>query len=503
MENESFDRSLRLIAKSGFIVFTGLFVSKIIAYIYRIIIARHFGPEIYGMFSIGLMLIGWFYVFSMFGLSEGILRFIPQFRVKKKKNKINNLITFSLFLVTITSTIAGIFLFMSAEYISTQIFNNSQLIIFIKLFSIAVPLSAITQILISVIRAFEKIAWYSFILNIAQNLTKLFSLIILIFIFKNSIILIVSYILGILVMFLLSYYVCFFKIPEIHIKKSFKKDILNKELFNYSWPLMFSYVILSIFAWTDTFLIGFFKDEIFVGIYNSALPLAALLSFTPFLFMQLFLPLINRKYTEGSNDEIKELSKQINKWIFIINMPLFFFLVFFPGVILNILFGEAYISAAIPLSILSIGFFIMSQTETSLNLLKMGKKSKLHLGDILIALIANLLLNMILIPRYGIIGAAIGTSISYIIYFTLINAQIYFYLKIFPFRKKMILVFLSASISSLILFFLKSRLEVNWINTILLGFIFLIVYSILILLTKSLDKNDFMIIQVIRSKMNF
>ena len=49
------DKGLKLIAKSSVIIFIGLIFSKIFTYAYRIIIARHFGPETYGLFSLAMI----------------------------------------------------------------------------------------------------------------------------------------------------------------------------------------------------------------------------------------------------------------------------------------------------------------------------------------------------------------------------------------------------------------------------------------------------------------
>jgi len=88
------DNSLKLIAKTSFIVFIGVVLSKVLAYVYRIIIARQFGPEMYGVFSLAIMIGGWFAAFSALGLSDGISRFIPIYRGKKEVEKIRYIFRF-------------------------------------------------------------------------------------------------------------------------------------------------------------------------------------------------------------------------------------------------------------------------------------------------------------------------------------------------------------------------------------------------------------------------
>ncbi len=55
---------LKMLAKSSMIVLIGIFLSKLFTYIYRIVIARYFGPEVYGVFSLALIILGFFIAFS-------------------------------------------------------------------------------------------------------------------------------------------------------------------------------------------------------------------------------------------------------------------------------------------------------------------------------------------------------------------------------------------------------------------------------------------------------
>ena len=93
---QEIDNKLKLIMKSSIIVFIGLFLSKIFIFGYRVLIARYFGAEIYGLFSLALMVVGWFIAFSSLGLNQGVLRYVSFYRGKKDLNKIRFIINFSL-----------------------------------------------------------------------------------------------------------------------------------------------------------------------------------------------------------------------------------------------------------------------------------------------------------------------------------------------------------------------------------------------------------------------
>ena len=92
LDKENLNKSLKRIVKTSFIVFIGVFLSKILAYAYRIIIARSFGPEVYGLYSLAITVLSLFVFSFSFGLADGLLRFIPIYRTKDEKDKIKKAI---------------------------------------------------------------------------------------------------------------------------------------------------------------------------------------------------------------------------------------------------------------------------------------------------------------------------------------------------------------------------------------------------------------------------
>lgn len=500
---EQVNKSLKLLVKSSFIVFIGIFLSKIFIYIYRIIIARYFGPEIYGLFSLAIMIIGWFVAFSSLGLSHGLIRFIPIYREKKQINKIRHLVKFSAIFLFFSSIIAGTILFFSADFISLGLFHNVDLIIFLKIFSFLIPLWIFSHLLLSILMGFEKIAWHSFISNILQNITKVIAIVLFIFLGIKTNAIIFSYFLAFFSMFVVSYLICKYKISEIFGKYRLKKQIklkTRKEFISYSWPIMFTGIIWSLFYWIDSFSIGYFKTVLEVGFYNAAVPIALLMIVAPELFMQLFFPMINREFSNKNWSVIKQLSQQVGKWIFIINLPIFLIIILFPGAIINTLFGSDYLIAENALRILAFGFFISSLFNISGNLINMLGKSKLILMNIVIASIINIILNAMLVPKYGINGAAISTTIVWILFSIAFLIQANYFISIIPIRRKIFKILLISLIPLCLLIFIKQFVTINLISLILLGLLFLLSYLLLIFITGCLDKNDFMILRSLKRK---
>jgi len=497
------NKSLKFIFGSSLFIFLAIILSKIMTYSYRIIIARYFGPEIYGLFSLAIIILSFIVAFSSLGLIEGVLRFTSYYRGKNEINKIRYIFRLVVGIFFISSLLFTIALFFLSEIISINIFHEEKLIFFLKIFSFLIPIYLFLYLFSIIIQAFEKIKIQSFILDFSENFFKLVFLILLILIGLNANAVIFSYFLGVIGAGLIAFFYCKYKLSEIFRKYELNpksKKQIRKKLFAYSWPLVFYSILFGILPFIDSFTIGYFKGAVEVGLYNAAVPLASLMILFPLLFMRLFFPLVTKEFSRKNIVVIKELSKQIEKWILIVNIPVFLILIIFPGAIINIFFGADYLLAGNALRFLAIGFFFYSMSIISHNLISMMGKTKIILFNILFASILNLILNIILVPRFGITGAALSTTATYILLSLIFFIQVKYYVSIIPLKRKMLRILLSAIIPTLILIYIKQFIPLNLFTMIILGGFFVLSYMLMIFLTKSLDDNDLMILESVRQR---
>ena len=511
-KTENLDRSLKLIAKSSLILFIGVTLSKILTIVYRIIIARNFGSEDYGLFSLFLIISTLILTFSTFGLAEGLLRYISFFRGKKQNKEIRYIIKKSIIFLLFSGLFFGLLLFFGAGFISIKIFHNVNLIPYLKIFSLVLPFAILLDVFVSIIRAFEKMGPYSFIWNIFSGIIKPLLLLAFIFIGLKGNSIIFSYCLGIILTLSLAYFYSRYKIPQTLIGetnsiKDGKK--ITKDLFFYSIPIIFIGFTANILSWIDSILLGYFKGISEVGIYNSVIPIATILIIAPTIFLGIFFPLIVKEYSKKNVYAIKELSKQVGKWIFIINFPIFILLFIYPGIFIKIFFGEGYFAATNALRILSVGAIVNSMFLISYNLILMVGKSKKILYSLVITNVINIFLNIILIPlprvlgmdnSLGINGAAIATTTSTILFNIILLFQARHYTSIIPVKRKMLKIFLVTLIPVFSLLLFKHLFPVNTLILFLIGTFFILFYLVLIIFTKCLDNNDFMILRLIKQK---
>jgi O-antigen/teichoic acid export membrane protein len=358
---------------------------------------------------------------------------------------------------------------------------------------------------LSILKSYEKIGLYSLFSNIVLPLTQLISITLFIYFGIGVSSVTYSYLIGFFITSIATFVACKKKIPELFKKNKIVKNKypgLFKEVLSYSLPLFMAGVTWKIFSWGDSFVIGYFKTASDVGIYNAAVPIAMLLTISSQMFMQLFFPLITKVYFKGDKETVKQVSQQVGKWIFAINIPLAILLFMFPERFIELLFGKDFISAGNALKYLAIGFFMLSFFDISSKLISMKGKTKVILFDVLIMALFNVTLNIILIPKYGINGAAVATSISFVILSVVITLQSKQYVSIVPIRRKMFNILVASIISTIILYYLRLFVDATILSFVILSLVFSLVYLILIFVLKGFDKNDFFVIRKLIGKNN-
>ncbi|MBP1911649.1 O-antigen/teichoic acid export membrane protein [Thermococcus stetteri] len=213
----------------------------------------------------------------------------------------------------------------------------------------------------------------------------------------------------------------------------------------------------------------------------------------------IYTPIVTSLYVQGKIKEMGRVYQILTKWIFLLTLPIFAVLFLFSETTVSFVFGEKYIPASSALQILSIGF--MFHTFLGLNgltLIIIGKPTLNMVGDTL-AVISNISLNFALIPRYGMVGAAIATAVSYIIANIFRSYWPYKRIRIHPFSwnyvKILIIDFGLLGVLKLVAMGIESIWHAVFITTA-----FLIIDIILTLLSRSIDKEDIELVVAIEKR---
>ncbi|KDE41135.1 Membrane protein involved in the export of O-antigen, teichoic acid lipoteichoic acid [Nitrincola lacisaponensis] len=197
----------------------------------------------------------------------------------------------------------------------------------------------------------------------------------------------------------------YFKFFEVKIAKSLIKD---------SWPLVFSSLVVMIYMRIDQIMIKEMMGEYEVGIYAAAVKISEAFYFIPgIITVSLFPAIINAK-----NISEKILEGRIQKlyslliWIGLsISIPV----TIFNKEIINTLYGLAYADSAAIMAIHVWSSVFVFLGVAFGRILIVENKAIITLKRTVLGVILNVSLNFILIPLYGLIGAAIATLIAQLV----------------------------------------------------------------------------------------
>ena len=506
--SEIVNQSLQKIAKGTGIIFIGTIIGMLLGFVSRVIIVRNITQSEYGIYSLALVLTTIFVTISTLGLQEGSTRYIAYFRGKKEERKIRGVISSSLKIALIASIIFSLILFLSSDIISDNIFHSSELSTPLKIFSAAIPFTVLIGIFTSLFRGFGRVEPNVYFQNILRSVIFILFLV-------GAILLGVSF-LGVLYAYLASIVLTCIAFAIYTIKKlplpafSVKKDAdaatsinsIGKELLRFSLPLLLTAMFFMLMTQIDTLMLGYFKTSDIVGLYNGAFPIAQLIFLPLSSMLFIFIPIASQLYSKGLIDELRRNYTVLTKWIWSATMPALLILLLFPETVLNLFWGARYIPASTALQILAVGFSINNFVGPNGNTMVVIGKTRFLMWAGLVCVITNVILNIVLIPPLGIVGASVASLTSIVLLNIFISVKLYLLVKFHPLSRNL----LKPSVTSIgLIFFIyilaRNFLDVTFWMLPIFFVLFLGLYGLLILLTKSFDNEDIMMLLAIEEKL--
>jgi len=309
--------------------------------------------------------------------------------------------------------------------------------------------------------------------------------------------------------FVLSVYFLVKLFPIIVSKRSQGK-VDRKSVIAYSFPLFLTVFLSLIVNQTDIIMLGYFVDSKDVGVYSIAYRLSQLVFIISISFVGIFAPIVSELHSKKKIKRLRSLLKTVARWVLTISLPIFIILVIYPAKILG-LFGEEFLGGVDVLYVLSFSALLSSVISLSGYIITMSGRVKLALVNSLCAALLNVVLNLLLIPKYGTMGAAISTAIS----ITALNfvrfAEVLFLEKMQLLDIGMLKPILIGAFASSVMIWLNGFIEIGskLVSILVMVAIFFIIYIGLFLIIKLHDDDKRIIAEFKKrffdssSKLNF
>lgn len=184
-----------------------------------------------------------------------------------------------------------------------------------------------------------------------------------------------------------------------------------KEILRRSYPMSISLICFLIMQSTDVLVLGRYMDLSDVAYYSVAVKLTMIVALVLSSVNAVFAPKISELFALGDQAQLRSQIRSATRLIFVLTAPVILIMIFGATHILD-LFGPNYHQAGTALKILLAAQTINAMSGSVGVYMNMTGQERTFQRILMVAVVANVLLNVLLIPKYGLMGAAVATGIS-------------------------------------------------------------------------------------------
>ncbi len=452
------------IVKNTFWLTLAEIVSKGLSLVLVIYIIRILGALEYGKFIFALSFVSVMSIFSDLGVMDIATREFS--RNKDNEKKFASIFTLEVILCLLTLGITII----SSFFIT----SNLQIQKMMWTLTIFVLSNSLFGIIFSFLRARQNME-YEAIIKVIQSVVNTLIIFLVIFFIPSAQNLSYGYLLSTIIVLLVVMVIFSIYAQPIFLK--WEKDVLK--ILKMSWPLSFGFMAGWIYISINSVILGYFGLITENGWYGAASKIAIATIIPANLIIKSFYPILSNFFVTSKDKLQKAWDYFIQSMVFLALPLIVGFVVLAPRIVYY-LYGSDFTPSilALQLMIFIIGINLINYPYTIM--LVVADKQKVNFLLIILGGIVNIVLNFILIPRYGFYGSIIATIIASVLVFLLVVFLSSYYKIIEVFNKKTFYSIVIASLASFLMYLVINYPLVYGLNIILVGFIGFAVYSIIL-----------------------
>ena len=273
-----------------------------------------------------------------------------------------------------------------------------------------------------------------------------------------------------------------------------------RDLWSYSWPLLLSSSFAALLSNIDIVMISYFLDSVAVGEYRAVQPLRQVTLFLLSSITFLYLPLASKLYGEKQYRALTDLYKTTTKWVIAATLPFVLVLSLFARDTVITFFGVEYQGAAVALAALMVGTFSRTIFGPSGIMVKAIDRPRVEIIAAAAGLCVNLIANILLIPRYSILGAAVGTSVGITVFNVVEAIAIYRVTGGTSLSINAVKQLIPTTGIALVLAYALQGYQLGLFGLLIIGAILMVVQICSIVVTKSLDETDLELVDTIADR---
>lgn len=460
-----------------------LLVGRVIAmatnFAVQVLIVRYLSKGEYGAFAYIMSLISLGSSLAVFGMDKTVTRFLPIYQEKGEYPRL-----FGTLIIVISTVISlGFFLvllvFGLRGWIANSFIQDQQALTLLLLLIFMSPIQALDSVMVGMLAIFGKPSSIFFRRHILGPGLKLFVVLLLVLLQRDVYFLSLGYLVSGVLGLAIYVGILLRDLRDQELWKHFSVQTVKfplKEIYSFSAPLMTTSFVYVLRSQLVIILLEYFRSTLDVAAYRAVQPVADLNTTVIQSFALLFMPAMSRMFARKDEEGVAHLYWQNAIWITIISFPIFLLTFSLAQPLTLLLFGERYAQSGSIMALLAFGYYFNAALGFNADTLRVYGKMRYTVAIDLLSMGISAGLHLLLIPRFGAFGAAVGTCATLVIYNILNHLGLKFSTSINLFEWRYVRVYASVIIGTVLLSLVQSLFSLPiYIGIILAGLISLTV----------------------------
>ena len=412
-KDEQYDVYVDQIARGVGMSSFGQGFSRLLGYATQVAMARLYGPGQLGFYVLGITLVQIANILSQFGMDNGVVRYVAHYHGEGDSRRVRGTILQALSVTFALSVALSVLMFLGAGFLANGVFGEPFLETIFAAFSVSVPFFTLMSMALWATQGFQTVKYATYVQYVVRPLLNL-ALIMAFYLFGVQVLgAVASYVFSMAFGAALSLYYLRRIFPRL-LDRGLKPKFESRALFGASAPMVMVNLTQQFNSWPALLVLGVFEPVRMVGIYDVAFRTAALSTLVLFAFGGIFSPMISNLYHRGFLRDLAFLYKDVSYWAF--TGALAFFLL--TGLLardIMAIFGPMFVSGWPVIVVIAAAQLFNSSVGPAARVLAMTGHQRVVMFATLSSAALAVSLNLILVPTFGIFGAAAGTAAALVL----------------------------------------------------------------------------------------
>lgn len=427
------DTNVARVARGAGISTAGQGVGRVLGYVSQVGLARLLGGEVYGFYTLGVAVVNGVHILSRFGMENGVVRYVAHHREHGDEARVKGTIVQALLITLAISLVLSAVMFFGASFIVEWLPKDAPAMVgVLRAFAFVLPFFVFMSMTAWATQGFKTVTYAAYIQQLIRP--GLFLLFVgVCYVLGAGIVgAIAAYALAMFLAGLAGLYYLRKLFPALFDRRAGTK-FETKALFGVSVPMSITQGAQYLNNWSAILILGAFAAGAPVGVFNAAARTATFLTAVRFAFSGIFSPIISGLHARQDTEEMGRLYKDVSRWIFTGAFVLFLVIVVFSPQVMAV-FGEGFREGVVALIIVAVAQLYSSSVGPAPRMLAMTGNQNYAMIATTIAAATGVVVSLVLVPRYGLIGAAVGMGTAIVTENTGTMAAVKWRLGFWPFN---------------------------------------------------------------------